>query len=136
MFLLFWNEQWSFEITLNSGTRRSHRDSGKTNKVVDELEGFNLLYSFNLMKIQCDKVHCHDAESWLASHEHLFSAFFQEYNVINVDILSVLQAKLLMDRQTANHQRLRKRVFVWQASHDNWLLHHANACCLTVFLIN
>lgn len=93
-------------MTLNSGTRRSHRDSNKTNKVVEELE------CFNLMKIQCDKVHCHDAASWLASHEHLFSTFLQEYHVIHVDILSVLQAKLLMDRQIANHQRLRKRAFV------------------------
>lgn len=81
-------------------------------KVVEELECFNLPLSFNLMKIQCDKVHSHDAESWLASHEHLFSAFLQEYHVIHVDILSVLQEKPLMDRQTANHQRLRKRDFV------------------------
>lgn len=49
------------------------------------------------MILQCDKVHCHDAESWLVSHEHLFSAFLQEYHVIHVDILSVLQAKLLID---------------------------------------
>lgn len=99
-------------MTLNSGTRRSHRDSSKINKVVEELKCFNLPLSFNLTTIQCDKVHCNDAESWLASHDHLFSAFLQEYHVIHVDILSILQAKLLMDRQIANHQRLRKTVFV------------------------
>lgn len=88
------------------------------------------------MKIQCVKVHCQDAESWLSSHEHLFSAFFQEYPVIHVDILSVLQAKILVDRQTANHQRLRKRFVVRQASVDDWVLHHDNARCHAVFSIN
>lgn len=69
-FLLLRNEQRSFEMTLNSGTKRGHRDSSETNKVVEKLWNVFLCHKvINLLKMQCDKVHRHDAESWLASHE-------------------------------------------------------------------
>lgn len=83
--------------------------------------------------MQCDKVHRHDAESWLTSHEQLFSAVFQEYHVIHVDILSSVPQAKIPHGQTVNHQRLRKRVFVRQAIKDNWMLHHDNAPCHTAF---